>query len=289
MAAEMEWSNFEWGVQKEALYLPVNLEFDKVAHWLQLDTGCEENLIYDAPLRQLTGQTEFPDKYIVFSGEIGNYKFVNVRFRVKKNYGGQLFSSGKSIEIGTLGLGFFKDKILIVDYPHGRFCICNSLADLPDELVKKTRFTKVRIRHGKLFLEELRFNGKPLRGIFLDTGSSQFTLVLLLRQQWEKLTGKKGNESDNQYLEVPAWGEKVKLVGSKAQGILNLRDLEIKDPVIYLDSHVPASGIKSLLIRTGIRIFRVNGIMGNALFYDEYTIIFDLQQNKFGFLKSLKI
>jgi hypothetical protein len=238
------------------------------------------------PLRQISRKAEFKDKYLVLNGSIGNYEFHNERFWVSGNFGEEISHSGKRNEIGILGLGFFKDKILTVDYPHGRFCICDSLMDLPDEFVKKTRFTRVRIRHGKLFLEELRFNGKPLRGIFLDTGSSQFTLVLLLRRLWQKLTGKKGDESDNQYLEVPAWRDKkVTLVGAKAKGVLELANLEVEDPMTYLDSHIPASGVMSLLVRVGIRIFGVNGIMGNAPFYDKYTVILDLQQNRFGFLK----
>jgi hypothetical protein len=282
----MEWANFAWESQKEAMYVPVKLEFDKTTYWLQLDTGCEEMLIYDVPLRQLTRQTEFQGKHFILSGKIGNYEFRNERFRIKKNYGNEIQSSEKYGEIGTLGLIFFMHRILVIDYPNERFCICNSLTELPKELVKKTRFTKVRIRHGKLFLEELRFNDKPLKGIFLDTGSSKFTLILLLRQRWEKLTGKKGNESDCQYLEVPAWGKKVTLSGARAKGTLNLGDLEIEDPVTYFDPNIPASGVKSLLMRIGIRIFRVNGIMGNAPFYDKYTVILDLQQNKFGLFKN---
>jgi hypothetical protein len=282
----MEWSNFEWESNKEALYVPVRLEFDKATYWLQLDTGCEETLIYEVPLKQLTGQMEFRDKYFTLSGEIGNYRFARVRFRIKRNYGSQVASSGNHSEIGTLGLDFFKGKILAVDYPRERFCIGDSQTELPEELVKKSGFTRVRIRHGKLFLEELRFSDRPLNGIFLDTGSSMFTLVLLLKQRWQKLTGKKGDEKDNHYLEVPAWGKKVTLVGARAKGILSLGDLEIEDPMVYFDPRIPASGVKSILVRIGIRIFRVNGIMGNAPFYDRHAIIIDLQQNRFGLSES---
>jgi hypothetical protein len=67
---------------------------------------------------------------------------------------------------------------------------------------------------------------------------------------------------------------------------LKLGDLEIEDPMVYFDSHIPASRVKSLLVRVGIRIFGVNGIMGNAPFYDRHTVILDLRGNRFGFLKS---
>jgi hypothetical protein len=280
----MKWSNLAWASQKEAMYVPVKLEFDKTTYWLQLDTGCEETLIYEVPLRQLIRQTEFRDKYFILSGEIGDYEFRNERFRLKKNYGNEILSSEKYNEIGTLGLDFFMHRILVIDYPNERFCVCNSLTELPEELVEKTKFTRVRIKFGKLFLEELKFGNKPLRGIFLDTGSSRFTLVLLQESRWRKLTGKKANEQGNHCLEVPAWGTKVSLTGAKAKGILKLGDLEIEDPMIYFDPHVPVSGIKRLLMRIGMRIFNVNGIMGNAPFYNEYTVILDLQQNRFGFL-----
>ena len=265
----------------------MRLEFDASTYWLQLDTGCNRSFLFDVPLKQITGKAKFKDKYLVLNGSIGDYEFRNQKFWVFRNFGEQISRSGKRNEIGVLGLGLFTRKILTIDYPNERFSLCDSLAELPEELVKKTRFAEVRIRHGKLFLEELRFRDKPLTGIILDTGSSKFTLILLREQLWQKLTDKKGNEKDNHYLEVPAWGEKkVTLVGAKVKGILKLADLEIEDPMIYFDSRIPASGIMSLLVRVGIRIFGVNGIMGNAPFYDEYTVILDLQQNRFGFSKS---
>jgi hypothetical protein len=285
-AMKMEWSSFAWTSEKEAMYVPVKLEFDKTVYWLQLDTGCKESLVYDVPLKQLTGQTEFQDKYSVLNGEIGNYGFRNERFWIKKHYGERILSSGKHNEIGTLGLDFFMDKILAIDYPNCRFCVCDSLTELPEELSKRAEFTRVRIKFGKLFLEELEFDNKPLKGIFLDTGSSRFTLVLLLKYHWQKLTGKKGNEQDNQYLDVPAWGEKVSLIGAKAKGILRLHNLEIENPMVYFDPHLPVSGIKRFLMRIGMSIFKVDGIMGNAPFYDKYIVILDLRQNRFGFLKS---
>jgi hypothetical protein len=99
---------------------------------------------------------------------------------------------------------------------------------------------------------------------------------------WQKNT-----EQGNHYLELPAWGKKVSLIGAKAKGILRLRDLEIENPMVYFDSHLPVSGIKRFLMRIGMSIFKVNEIMGNEPFYNEYTVILDLQQNRLGFLKSL--
>jgi hypothetical protein len=187
----MKWFNFAWTAEKEAMYVPVKLEFDASTYSLQLDTGSEETLIYDFPLRQLTGQTEFKGKYFVFNGKIGNYEFRNERFWIKRNYGKEILPSAECNEIGTLGLGFFMQRILTIDYPNDRFCICDYLTELPEELLKKAEFTKVRIKFGKLFLEELEFDNKPLKGIFLDTGSSRFTLAFLQKSRWQKFTGKK--------------------------------------------------------------------------------------------------
>lgn len=288
----MKWANFAWTdeKEKEALYVPVKLEFDASTYWLQLDTGCNKSLIFDVPLRQLTGKTKFKDKYFVLNGNIGNYEFRNERFWVYRNFGAEISRSEKRNEIGVLGLDFLIRRILTIDYPNERFCVCDSPTELPEQLLKKAEFTRVRIRFEKLRipiveLEELEFDNKRLRGIFLDTGSSKFTLVFLLKNRWEKFTGKKVTEQGNCHLEVPAWrGKKVSLVGAKAKGILRLRDLEIENPMIYL---FPLSGIKHFLMRMGMSIFRVNGLMGNEPFYNEYTVILDLQQNRFGFLKSL--
>jgi hypothetical protein len=287
MGMEMKWSDFAWTPRKEVMYVPVKLEFDASTHWLQLDTGCNKTLIHEVPLRQLTGQTEFKDKYLALNGKIGDYEFRNEKFWIKTNYGEKTSPSAEVNEIGTLGLDFLMHRILTIDYPNARFCICDSLTELPEQMLREARFTRIRIKFGKIFLEELEFDNKPLRGIFLDTGSSMFTLVFLLKSHWQKFTGKKGTEQDNRYLKVPAWDQKVTLVGAQAKGILKLRELEIENPTIYFDPHVPASGIKRLLIRMGIRMFKVNGIMGNEPFHNEYTVILNLQQNRLGFLKSL--
>jgi hypothetical protein len=291
-AINMEWSNFAWQgeKEKEALYVPVKFEFDASTHWLQLDTGCNRSIIYDVPLRQLTGRSEFKDKYFVLNGKMGNYEFKNERFRIKRNYGKVASASEKSEEIGVLGLNFLMRRILTIDYPNERFCICDSLTELPEELLKKAEFTRVRIRFGAVFLEELEFNDKPLKGIIFDTGASKFTLVFALESRWEKYAGKKGTQQGNCCLEVPgAWGEKVSLVGAKAKGVLRLRSLQTENPMIYFTPHIPnVKGIRRLLVRTIISVFRLaNGLMGNEPFYNEYTVILDLQQNRFGFLKSL--
>jgi hypothetical protein len=288
-AIRMKWSSFAWEGEKEALYVPVKLDFDASTYWLQLDTGSNKSVIYDVPLRQLTGQTEFKDKYFVLNGSIGNYEFRDERFWIKRNYGKETSPSEKRNEIGVLGLSFLIRRILTIDYPNERFCVCDSLTELPEQLLKKAEFTRVRIRFGALFLEELEFDSKPLRGIILDTGSSRFTLVFALESRWEKFTGKKGTQQGNYCLEVPgAWGEKVSLVGAKAKGILRLRDLEIENPMVYFTPHLPnVSGVKRFLARIIISIFKVNALMGNEPFYNEYTVILDLQKNRFGFLKSL--
>jgi len=288
-AIEMEWSNFAWVGEKEELWVPVKFEFDASTHWLQLDTGWNRSIIYDVPLRQLTGRSEFKDKYFVLNGKIGNYEFRNERFRIKRNYGKITSASEKPEEIGVLGFNFLGRRILAIDYPNERFCVCDSLTELPEELLKKAEFTKVRIRFGALFLEELEFNDKPLRGIIFDTGASKFTLVFALKGRWEKYAGKKGTQQGNCCLEVPgAYGESVSLVGAKTKGVLRLRSLQIENPMICFTPRIPnVKGIRRLLIRTIISIFRVNGLMGNEPFYNEYTIILDLQQNRFGFLKSL--
>lgn len=66
---------------------------------------------------------------------------------------------------------------------------------------------------------------------------------------------------------VSSWGDEVGLVGAPAKGALTIGTLRIANPVAYFTS-------------TGL--VETDGILGNALFYDRYAIVIDLQRNRFG-------
>ena len=85
------------------------------------------------------------------------------------------------------------------------------------------------------------------------------------------MTGLQGTEKNTIRIKVPYWGEEVSLVGAPVKGTLTIGTLKVSNPIAYFES-------------TGI--VETDGLLGNALFYDEYTIIIDLRQNRFGILRN---
>jgi hypothetical protein len=70
---------------------------------------------------------------------------------------------------------------------------------------------------------------------------------------------------------VSSWGKEVALVGAPVKGTLTIGTLQVPNAIAYFES-------------TGI--VETDGFLGNALFYDEYTIIIDLRENRFGLLRN---
>ena len=78
--------------------------------------------------------------------------------------------------IGSLGLSFFAERILVLDYPRTRFLVLPKHASLPDDLAAGMAFVPATLRNGKLYLPAA-LNGHLRGDIFFDTGASAFALT----------------------------------------------------------------------------------------------------------------
>ncbi|MCX5752305.1 MAG: retropepsin-like aspartic protease, partial [Candidatus Krumholzibacteria bacterium] len=160
-------------------------------------------------------------------------------------------------------------KVLVVDYPNKRFCLVDSLDGALEDLVSRASFVDLQRRNDKLFVP-VRIGGMYSENFFLDTGASMLPITTT-KALWQRLTGLRGNEKSTIRITVPSWGKEVSLVGAPVKGTLTIGTLQVSNPVAYFAS-------------TGL--VETDGLLGNALFYDEYTIIIDLRENRFGILKN---
>jgi hypothetical protein len=274
------WSNFEWSggsigdkvFDRAALMVPVRLEHRPDLYWMQLDTGCNVTVVYQIPFDQLkypVQRIEGRDDFIALSGAIGNCPFDSFPVFVWEDFGDSLGARGEHSRIGTIGPDMLAGKVLVLDYPNRRFCLADSLDGALKDLVSRASFVDLQRRNDKLFIP-VRIGDLYSENFFLDTGSSMLPITTT-KEMWRRLTGLQGTETSNIRIKVPSWGEAVSLVGAPVKGILTIGTLQVWNPVAYFAS-------------TGI--VETDGILGNALFYDEYTIIVDLRANRFGILRN---
>jgi hypothetical protein len=107
------------------LLVPVSIDGVAGTHYLQLDTGAGWPRWYEVPLRQLVpavfgaDRDTTPDE-LVLRGRIGDLPMIVDTFAVEKGFGDslpQLQSNDAPRVIGTLGLRFFRHRLLVLDFP----------------------------------------------------------------------------------------------------------------------------------------------------------------------------
>ncbi|MFA4948279.1 MAG: hypothetical protein WC674_07210 [Candidatus Krumholzibacteriia bacterium] len=274
------WSSFEWSggsigdkaFDRAALMVPVRLEHKPDVFWMQLDTGCNVTMVYQIPFDQLkypAQRIKSRDDFIPLSGTIGNCPFSSFPVFVREDFGDSIGAMKERILIGTVGQDMLVGKVLVLDYPNRRFCLVDSLDGELEALVSRASFVDLQRRNDKLFVP-VRIGDIYSENFFLDTGASMLPITTT-KEIWRRLTGRQGTEKSNIRIKVPSWGKEVAIVGAPVKGTLTIGTLQVWNPIAYFES-------------TGI--VETDGLLGNALFYDEYTIIIDLMQNRFGILRN---
>jgi hypothetical protein len=266
-----------------ALYVPVELDGIAGTYYLQLDTGAGWPRWYEVPLRQVmpqsfgkTGRDTAPDE-IVLSGRVGTVSFARDTFLVEKGFGDSLSRAGPPDAprvIGTLGLRFFRDRILVLDFPHQRLAIVGRDDSMPASSGKLT-YVPARYQHGYLFVP-LRVANRPVEDFFYDTGASAFALVTTA-STWRQFTGRTGSEPGNLRMTVSSWGKQVEDVGAPVAGAVEIGPVRAVRPLVFHQREV--AGAPDFFARNpGLS----GGIIGNALFADSSVVVIDLARRRFG-------
>jgi hypothetical protein len=188
---------------------------------------------------------------------------------MNKDFGDSLDEKEEHPLIGTIGPDFLVGKVLVIDFPKSRFYLADSPNDGLRDLLSRASFVDLERRSDRLFVT-VEVAGVSYREFFFDSGASLLP-ILTSKKLWQRFTGLKGTEKSNMRVTVPSWGEEVALVGAPVKGVLKFGKLQVRNPIAYFAP-------KGLM--------EADGLIGNSLFYDEYMVILDLKQNRFGILES---
>lgn len=286
----LTWSPFRWisatiGGQtfdKAALYVPITTDTLGGTYWLQLDTGADAGVwLHTAPLEQLLrrqgAQRDTTTWFEIPAGRIGAYPLRNHVVNIRRVAGDTVRAGDAYPRIGTLGLNFFRSRLLLLDFPAERFAILDSAATMPAWIEERATWVDVDYRDDKMFIP-LSLAGTTYEDLFYDTGASLFP-VSTTKEIWQKATGRMGVEADNVTWTVRSLGQDVTLMGAPAQGRVAVGGAVLERPMIY----TLAAGPERLRVENWN--FRASGLIGNVLFADRYLVVIDLPRRRFGLVE----
>lgn len=256
------WGPFRWqgdtlGGRWEphsAVYVPIDLENADGTYNLQLDTGAGWPRLYEVPLRQVlprvlgnrAGETA-PDEMVV-RGRAGNV---------------------------SMGLRFFRNRVLVLDFPHQRFAIVGPNEAMPPGMPSGITYGIARYERGYLFVP-FRVADRAVADFSFDTGASRFALVTTA-STWRALTGRTGNEPENIRMSVSAWGKQVEDIGAPVAGSVEVGSVRVARPLVFHQREVPDA--PDCFARHP-EVSR--GLIGNAKFADSNVVVIDFARRRFG-------
>lgn len=255
-----EWMNFEWGEQTidgvllERAAMLVNT---KNGSKLQLDTGAPSSYLY-SPAYQFEGVK-------IMSFETPSGQLIEDTFKVHDT------KQSDEHAVGTLGANFFKNSILIIDFPRSRFMKATSI---PEELLTfPINFIDGQVTDNLHIVTSVNVGDVILSPVVFDTGSSIFKLVLN-KEKWLSLVSKEHRKAPEHRMEVPAWGRKIELFGAKSVSPICLGDICVNGNIYY--SEDPQLDFS----KAGLA-----GLMGNAILEDKYILILDYPNKRIGTIR----
>jgi len=268
--AGVPYATFEWVGEKglsERAAIRVPVVVDGVEGSFQLDTGLDVTLLYGG-MAAKRGWEEYGGMYHVPSLSLGGMDLGPVWLHVREDRG-----DDKHVD-GSIGMDLFNGRIVIIDYPGRRFALLDR-GQVPLWVWERTGWNGVELRDAKLFLS-VKLAGEQIDGLFFDTGSSAFDIVLDF-DTWKELTDLSGPDEAPIHMTVNSWGNPVTAVGAPARGPLVVGMTRIDSPRLFYLEEKP-------------RLFAdwpfpAKGLIGNTPFWDHVVIIDLGLRPRFGLLR----
>ncbi|WIO73574.1 hypothetical protein QP938_09740 [Porticoccaceae bacterium LTM1] len=263
-------TSFEWitdvdGAEKAAMVVTANVAGRKTK--LQFDTGSDVSGLYLGAFKDLTTNRN----------EYG-YDITTIDLKVGElDLGRQPFHRmpwPTSLVSGRIGLQALIGKIIRIDYPNQQ--ICQISTEQFEQHRLQMHLVPAEIRSRKLFLIS-KLAGDINDDLFFDTGASLYEL-LVDKTNWQHLTGRQGNESDN--LQISGWSHDrvVTTIGAPLTTQLAFGSFVAEQPMVHFIAEQPK--------RFEHNAIKTEGLIGNAPFFDE-VVVMDLRKEEawFGILK----
>lgn len=272
---------------KAALLVPLHLDGQNEGCqlWMQLDTGIWQTVFYERPFQllnqgayQVTAGSATHPSQVRYSGSLGDLPLERGQAQIMQGFGSEYPALQGDVSFGSIGLDLFRNYLLVLDFPNQRLAVLDSVDQLPPAWASEVEYVPATIQNGHYVIKstvETEGVTQELQ-VFYDTGSSSWPLAVK-PETWRSLTGRSGEEADNQRFSGPSWGNIWTNIGTALPGSLRLGHQLFNQPMLYYaDSDAFNRNVLASL----------DGIIGNALFYDEYTVILDLKDLRFGFVRT---
>jgi hypothetical protein len=250
-------ASFKWASDANsphaAILVPISM--DGQPYWYQLDTGADVVIAYgSAEHKGWIAKKDFT--------AVHNIQFAGMSLPIFPVFPMKQTPASKDVQ-GTVGLDIFVGHAFIIDFPKQRVCLLDR-ADMPDSLSEAASWTPAELRQGKLFIDNITLNGKPLAGVIYDSGTSPEELALDL-PLWLEATGKKSSADATTHKFAQTWGQKVEYVTAKATGSLTIGDRTYPNALLTASPSRPTSFHDN--------VNGASGALGNALFLNSIVIL----------------
>jgi len=257
--ANLSCSSFEWlpqeGVGEQgAIRIPV--ELNGQLYQFRLDTGSDATVIYGDEAVKRAWPQQGPSAVMVQRVHLGGTDLGPARITTNP-----LARPGATA--GTVGLDLLMNHLVVIDYRAQHFCLVPRVA-VPPELDGRVEWVAGEIRNGRLFVP-LKVAGKPLDGLYFDTGASGLPLSVD-QETWQALTGRAGErEATSRITAAVGAGEAARFVGAPATGPMELAGKRVEAPLVYYHAAEPRHfhGWS----------FPATGAFGNANFRDSIVLL----------------
>lgn len=270
--APFEWQGATVGdlhFARAALLVPVELEGCDEPLRMQLDLGTGATVLYDTPMQRLvddgTCEPAVMDAHPGRSLSVAGNGAVQVPIVV-------IETDDAGDVVGTVGSHFFRERILVVDFPAGRIQVLEP--GVPSPMLAGMEWIPAAYRDPHLLLP-VEAGGETLEDVVYDTGASLFPLVTT-EARWRQLTGSTPDAPSNRVVRVPSWDSEVVLVGAKAKVPVALGSATLASPWVYFQR----SGREDVKIENWNP--PIDGLIGNVLFADDYTVAIDIGGERIG-------
>lgn len=289
--SSLPWFKFHWVgseiegkyYDKFSIYLPVSLNNIQQETYVQLDLGSSVSMLYEETLNEMLrlGQIQSFTKDSLSLDSINRQEYylskdltltLNAQtinpegLFIRKNYGDKYLPASKKItdkSIGTLGVDFFKNKTLVIDYPSEQICVIDTI---PAALDSSVQWQSCGFNGGSPLIS-LNIGGVNRNFIF-DTGSSLFAL-LTTTSIFNAITDNTSYDT----LNVPSWGNILTVVGRPIKEEVKFGNLVLPKERAYFFLR---SEIEAQFKSAGI-----DGLTGNKLFLKN-TVFIDFKNSRFG-------
>jgi len=285
------WESMKLGnriFDKAAIIVPFKIDGIDADFTLQFDLGATSSMLYGNSIdyflnknSALKTKLDTTTKRFMIQGSknggfknldahLGSIKYTFDDMAYFKGFGDTLtvdsIKKGKPIRIGTLGAPFFKDKVLIIDYPNQRFLILDSLSA---KAASDFDFVDARLDMGTLKIP-FTIDGTP-NWLMFDTGSSIFA-IMTDQQHYNAFTGNTPVDS----LGITSWGQIKMVYGKQINKPVKLGNATLSDNYVYM---MPGNDWDDFYKQE-----KIVGLTGNAFFLNNVVAI-DFKHLKFGIYK----